>query len=146
MNENAVMPMPPKPHSRVQLVLLWAGVVASDCAAQLLFKSAALQLDAPRLDPGWVAMVAQSVRVWSAAACLFLTFGLWMLILRRSSLSSAFPITSLTIVGVIVGSRLVFEEAISPLHYAGIALIVTGVALLRPDREDAVEEGPSISS
>jgi len=122
--------------------VLWAGLVASDCAAQLLFKSAALRLEAPRLDAGWVAMVAQSPRVWTAVACLMLTFGLWMQVLRRSRLSLAFPVTALTIVAVTIGSRIAFDEAIAPVNYAGIALIVAGVALLRPDRE-GLEERPS---
>lgn len=120
-------------------------MVASDCAAQLLFKSAALQLEAPRPDLQWVAMVAQSLRVWAAAACLLLTFGLWMLILRRSSLSGAFPVTSLTIVGVIVGSHFAFAERIGAVQLAGIALIVAGVAMLRPDNP-AAGEGSSSSS
>ena len=121
---------------------MWAGLVASDCVAQLLFKAAAQQLEAPRLAPEWLAMVAQSPRVWIAVACLMVTFGLWMLILRRAPLSAAFPVTSLTIVGVLVGSRLAFGESVAPAQYAGIALIIGGVALLRPAHADPVEVLP----
>jgi multidrug transporter EmrE-like cation transporter len=127
--------------SRLQLALLWLGLVAADTAAQLLFKAGALRVEPPRVELGWLAMVAQSPWIWAAASCLLLTFGLWMLVLRRARLSTAFPVTALTFVGVIAGSRLVFQEAIAPQQYAGIALIVLGVALLRP-LEQAPENRP----
>lgn len=118
--------------TRLELALLWAGLVVTDTAAQLLFKSAAVRLAEPRITPEWLAMVAQSPRVWSAVACLLLTFGLWMLILRRSALTASFPVTALTFVGVIAGSWVLFDESITAFQYAGIALIVVGVALLKP--------------
>jgi drug/metabolite transporter (DMT)-like permease len=119
-------------HTRLELALLWTGLVVSDSAAQLLFKAAAVQMAEPRLDWAWLVMVAHSQRAWAAVSCLLVTFGLWMLILRRSALGMAFPVTALTFVGVIAGSRLLFGESIEPLQFAGIALIVCGVAMLRP--------------
>jgi multidrug transporter EmrE-like cation transporter len=77
-------------------------------------------------------MVAQSWRAWSAVACLLLTFGFWMLVLRRAKLSQAFPVTALTFIGVLGGSSWFFGETIAPIQYAGIALIVAGVAVLKP--------------
>lgn len=121
-----------KTEKRISLALLWTSLVVCDCAAQLLFKSAAVHLPQPTLALIWVAMVAQSWRVWMAVGCLLLTFGIWMLILRESKLSKAFPVTALTVVGVIAGSSLFFGETIDAIQYAGIALIVVGVALLSP--------------
>jgi multidrug transporter EmrE-like cation transporter len=64
-----------------------------------------------------------------------MTFLVWMLILRRSRLGLSFAATALTFVGVIGGSQLVFGESIGSIQYAGIVLIVVGVALLgRLDR------------
>jgi multidrug transporter EmrE-like cation transporter len=134
------------PSLRVERVLLWIGLLLTDTAAQLLFKSAAVRLEEPTLTFAWVAMVAQTPGVWAAIACLLLTFGFWMLILRRAALSAAFPITALTLVGVVAGSWLFFREAVAPVQYAGIALIVAGVALLRPDRVEPVEGATSSSS
>ena len=111
---------------------VWSGLVVADSAAQLMFKAAASHLPEPQATLPWVLMVAQSPRFWVAVACLVVTFGLWMLVLRRAKLSLAFPVTALTFVGVIGGSMLIFHETIAPLQYAGIALIVVGVALLRP--------------
>jgi drug/metabolite transporter (DMT)-like permease len=77
-------------------------------------------------------MVAQSPRLWAAGLCFVLTFGVWMLILRGSRLSHSFPATALTFIGVICGSKFLFGESIEPVQYLGIALIILGVALLRP--------------
>jgi multidrug transporter EmrE-like cation transporter len=126
------MMTPSKSASRLSLALIWAGLVVCDSAAQLLFKSAAVRLAEPAPTLAWVAMVAQSWRVWSAVACLILTFGLWMLVLRRAKLSTAFPVTALTFVGVVGGSWWFFGEMIAPVQYAGIALIVAGVAAIKP--------------
>jgi multidrug transporter EmrE-like cation transporter len=124
--------IPAQSGSRLRLALLWAGFVVSDSAAQLLFKSAAIRLAEPTPTLAWVAMVAQSWHVWTAVACLLVTFGLWMLVLRRARLSTAFPVTALTFVGVVGGSWWFFGETIAPIQYVGIALIVAGVAALKP--------------
>lgn len=116
--------------SRLEMVGLWVAMIALDTSAQLLFKSAAVRLASPELSFQWLHMVAQSLRFWAAALCLLMTLPIWMLILRRSRLGLSFAATALTYVGVIGGSLLVFGESISSIQYAGIALIVVGVALL----------------
>ena len=63
--------------------------------------------------------------------CLIIAFGAWMFILRNTRLSISFPATALTYIGIIIGSRLLFGESLSLIHYAGVALIVLGVVFLR---------------
>src|SRR5215472_2316988 len=122
-------------NSRLATVVLWAALIALDTSAQLLFKSAAVRLPPPELSFQWLSIVARSLRFWAAALCLAMTFLIWMLILRRSRLGLSFAATALTFVGVIGGSQLVFGESIGSIQYAGIVLIVVGVALLgRLDR------------
>jgi len=118
--------------SRLSMALLWTCLVVSDSTAQLLFKSAAIRLTRPTPTLAWVAMVAQSWRAWSAVASLLVTFGLWMLVLRRAKLSTAYPVTALTLIAIVAGSRWFFGETISPIQYVGVALIVGGVAALKP--------------
>jgi len=118
-------------HSRIDVILLWATLIGLDTTAQLLFKLAAQSLGHPEVSLRWLHMIAQSAVFWAAAMCLVLTFPIWMLILRRSQLNLAFPATALTYLGVIGGSQLVFGESIDTVQYAGIVLIVIGVALLR---------------
>jgi multidrug transporter EmrE-like cation transporter len=118
--------------ARLRIAGLWAAMIACDAAAQLAFKSAALRLPQPTPSLHWIGMVAQSPRAALAVACLACTFALWMLILRRSKLSSAFPVTALALVCVAVASHWLFDETLVPLQMTGIALIVAGVALLKP--------------
>lgn len=106
-------------------------MIGLDAMAQLLFKSAAQSLGEPEFSWHWLSMVAQSWAFWAAATSLALTFPAWMLILRTSQLNLAFPATALTFVGVIGGSQWLFGESISPIQYAGITLIVVGVAIMR---------------
>ena len=120
-----------KSRARLSVILLWIGFVVADTTTQLMFKSAAIRFTKPTPTFAWVMMVAQSWRIWSAVACLLITFGLWMLVLRRTSLSAAFPMTSLAFVGIVAGSWWLFGETIAPIQYAGIALIIAGVAALR---------------
>ena len=122
----------PRPHSRFAMALLWAGLIGSDTAAQLLFKTAAVRLPSPSLSAAWIVMVAQSWLVWSALTCLLVTFGLWMLVLRNSRLSTSFPVTALTFIGIAIASSWLLGEMIVAVQYVGIALIVAGVAMLRP--------------
>ena len=113
------------------VILLWAALIGLDTTAQLLFKLAAQNLGHPEVSWRWLHMIAQSAIFWAAALCFALTFPIWMLILRRSQLNLAFPATALTYIGVVGGSQLVFGESINAVQYAGIVLIVVGVALLR---------------
>jgi len=119
-----------RPNSLLCTVALWAALIALDTSAQLLFKSAAVRLTPSELSFQWLQMVTQSLHFWAAVICLLMTFLVWMLILRRSRLGLSFAATALTFVGVIGGSQLVFGESISATQYAGIVLIVVGVALL----------------
>src|SRR5512136_2394693 len=106
-------------NSRLYVVALWVALIALDTSAQLLFKSAAVRLPPAEPSSQWLYQVAHSLRFWAAALCLVMTFAA----------------TALTFVGVIGGSVLVFGESVSAIQYAGIALIVVGVALLgRLDR------------
>src|SRR5262249_33924530 len=118
--------------SRLSTAALWAALILFDSAAQLLFKSAATHLPRPSPTLAWMLMVAQSWRAWLALACLLVTFGFWIAVLRRSKLSTAFPVTALTFIGVLTGSWWFFGETVQLVQYFGIALIVIGVAMLKP--------------
>ena len=116
------------------IAVLWMVFVAADAAAQILFKNAAAHLPDPALSLDWLYATATSPRIWAALACLALTFGSWMMILRRAPVATAFPMTAATYIAVVVASQILYGEAIAPVQYLGIALIVAGVALMRPAR------------
>lgn len=120
--------------SRLAVAILWVLFIGIDGAAQVLFKNAAVHLPEPSANVEWIYAAATSLRVWMALACLGVVFVLWMMILRRLPLATAFPMTASTYVVVVAASRILFDETISPVQYLGIALIVVGVAMLRPAR------------
>jgi drug/metabolite transporter (DMT)-like permease len=130
----------PRP-SLASTLLMWLALVGFDTMFQLVLKTAGGTLDAPSASLDWLLQAAGEWRVWLAAAAYIAQFGLWMLILRRSSLSFAFPITALTYVSVLLGSHWLLGEQISLLRWAGVALIICGLALLR---DDATAAAPSV--
>jgi drug/metabolite transporter (DMT)-like permease len=83
----------------------------------------------------WLLAVAANTGVWLAIACYIAAFFVWMLILRRSHLSLAFPLSSLVFVGVLLGSWLWLGEHISVLHWLGVAVIMAGIVLLAGGEE-----------
>ena len=64
--------------------------------------------------------------------CDLACFVAWLLVLERTSLSAAFPLSAASYVLVIAAGALVFHEALRPVELAGAALILAGIGLLAP--------------
>ena len=108
--------------STVWAVLL---VVGLNAVGQILFKAArAAQPDAPLLS------LFLRFETWGA----FIIYGLsaicWLWVLSRAQLSFAYPMLSLTFPIVVGLSAVLFSEAILPMRWAGVGVIVIGVSLL----------------
>ena len=117
-------------HGRVGTVVLWALLIALESGGQIATKVGGDQLGQMDFTLQWLHAVMLNSGVWVAIACYIGAFFVWMLILRRSSLSLAFPLSSLVFVGVLLGSWLGLGEHISALHWVGVAVIIAGIALL----------------
>jgi drug/metabolite transporter (DMT)-like permease len=117
-------------HERLGTVVLWALLIGFESAGQIATKVGGDQLGQMDFNLQWLLAVAVNPGVWFAIACYIGAFFVWMLILRRSSLSLAFPLSSLVFVGVLLGSWLGLGEQISVLHWVGVAVIMGGIALL----------------
>ena len=60
-----------------------------------------------------------------------LSFIMWLVILSKTSVSNAYPITiALTLAFVLIGANLFLNEQITPQGALGITLIVIGVTLV----------------
>ena len=123
-------------HGRLGTAVLWALLICTESAGQLFTKVAGDQLGHMAFTWKWLAEVARNPGILAAIACYIGAFFVWMLILRRSSLSLAFPLSSLVFVGVLLGSWLGLGEHISPLHWVGVAVIIGGIALLAEGEEN----------
>ncbi|MBH3370927.1 EamA family transporter [Pseudomonas carnis] len=117
-------------HGRVGTLVLWALLIATESAGQLFTKVAGDQLGPMDFSWQWLADVARNPGILAAIASYLGAFFVWMLILRRSSLSLAFPLSSLVFVAVLLGSWLGLGEHISVLHWVGVVVIIGGIALL----------------
>ena len=73
---------------------------------------------------------------WVAIGCYIGAFGVWMTILRKSSLSAAFATSAIVFVGVMLASWLGFGEHIGFWQLVGCAVIVAGILSLGPDDAD----------
>jgi drug/metabolite transporter (DMT)-like permease len=74
--------------------------------------------------------------VWLAALGYGGTFVVWMMILRTTPLSRAFPMTGLAYVTVPLLAWAVLGERISLVQAGGIATIIAGVLLLGSGEKD----------
>ena len=122
-------------HGRLGTLVLWALLIATESAGQLFTKVAGDQLGPMDFSWHWLADVARNPGILAAIASYLGAFFVWMLILRRSSLSLAFPLSSLVFVAVLLGSWLGLGEHISALHWVGVVVIIGGIALLAEGEE-----------
>ena len=99
-------------------------------ASELLLKRGAL---ATPHTPGsvWLESLAFATLgsgwVWAGIACYVVSFVNWLYILRWLPLSIAFPLASTVHALIPLGAWLFLGEALGPLRWGGIALIVAGI-------------------
>ncbi|WP_404822728.1 EamA family transporter [Pseudomonas botevensis] len=123
-------------HGRLGTVVLWALLIILESGGQIASKVGGDHLGQMDFSLQWLQDIVLTPGVWVAIACYVGAFFVWMLILRRSSLSLAFPLSSLVFVGVLLGSWLGLGEQISLLHWVGVAVIMAGIALLAEGEEN----------
>jgi multidrug transporter EmrE-like cation transporter len=99
------------------------GAVLLGTAAQLLLKAGAAAVPF-----GWA--LALDARVLAGAACYGLSLVVWLAALASTPVSVAYPMVSL---GFALNAALAWwllGEAVTPMRWAGIAVIILGVILV----------------
>ncbi len=114
--------------------LLFLALIVLVTATQLAFKAGSEDIGTGDIGLAWLLSSLAQPSVWLAIGLYVLTFAVWLLILQRTDLSRAFPLTCLTYVSVPLLAWLIFGETVSLSRAAGIAMIVAGVALLGLER------------
>ena len=105
------------------LVAILIGVVG-----QLLLKHGMSRQ--PGFHLGDIALLLHNVPVMSGFGCYGLSTVLYLSVLARLELSLAYPTVSLGYVLVIIMSRVVFKEPVSPTRWLAAGIIWFGVILV----------------
>jgi drug/metabolite transporter (DMT)-like permease len=111
---------------------LWWGLVAPLlCVAvistgQLLFKVASASVDfrRPFDAPKGLAVLGVALALYAAATLL------WVAALKHAPLGRIYPLMALSFVLVPLAATVVLREPVSPGYWAGVALIVAGLAII----------------
>ena len=109
------------------LLLLAALLLATSQILQKL--GAARRLKGTRTPGEWLRALLSPELIGASVTIAAGTL-LWLEVLYRMDVSRAFPFLSLTTVVVMAASRFVLGEPVSLRRWAGVALIVVGIALV----------------
>ena len=110
-----------------QFVLNIMGVVVYEL---LLKAGASATADPARSWTGFGITALASPLTWLAIAVIVVDLMIWLHILRYIPLSIAFPLSRTVDVLVPISCWLILKEAISPLRWCGIALVIAGLVVV----------------
>jgi len=109
--------------------LLLIVVLFLDTASHLLLKSASLRASA-QSGPEFVLALLRQPMLWLTLAAFVALFIAWTGFISLVPLSQGVMAGSITIVGVMIGGRLVFGEQLTAARLTAIGLISAGVLLV----------------
>jgi len=110
-----------------QFVLNILGVVVYE----LLLKAGASATANPASNWSWIGITAlASPFTWLAILVIVVDLVIWLYILRYIPLSIAFALSRTVDVLVPISCWLILKEAISPLRWCGIALVIIGLVIV----------------
>ncbi len=120
----------PRFAERWQLPLAWIALVLVEVTTQLALKFAGARIGPFDFSVGAIARAVACGWLWLALAAYLGGFVAWMLILRQTDLSRAYPASAVVFVAVMLSSWLVLHEPIHGLHLLGAGVIVLGILQL----------------
>ena len=112
----------------IAAVLLLA-VLLLETISHLALKSASMRASGSATWRYFLRFAAQPT-LWLALVAFIATFFAWLAFLSRVPLGEGVMAGSITIVGVMLGGRLIFKERITLPRALAIALIAVGVGLV----------------
>lgn len=98
---------------------------------ELLLKAGASSTAGHAGNWSWTGVSALvSPLTWLAIAIIVVDLMIWLYILRHIPLSIAFPLSRAVDVLVPISCWLILKEAISPLRWCGIVLVIVGLVIV----------------
>lgn len=111
--------------------LLLMAVLVLDTVSHLLLKSASIRADGRgETQTEFLLALASDSRFWLAIACFVALLVSWVGFISLVPLSQGVMAGSITIVGVMIGGRIAFGEAITPPRLLAVGLISLGVLIV----------------
>ena len=109
---------------------LWSLLLLLESAAQISLKLGGRDVQALPIGLHWLVTSLQIPWVWLGGVCYLGSFLAWMLILRNTQLSLAFPVSAAIYIVIIPASWLLLGEQIDIARAFGALLIAAGVAVM----------------
>ena len=126
-------PAPAPIPARRSNIAAWCAFLACAALSQVAFKYAALQTGAFEFSVQWFAAALATGWLWISVASHVGEFLLWMTILSKSNLSSAFATSAILFIIVMLASWLLFAEPLGWHKLVGSLVILAGIVLLGAD-------------
>jgi drug/metabolite transporter (DMT)-like permease len=117
------------------LALLLTSIVLG-ASGQLMFKGASRLLP-PFSELGLVKLLLTMFTtplILGGFACFFISSLLWIVAIKNTPLSVAYPMVALSYIIIFGGSALLYGEAVGWRHWTGAGLIVGGILLIATAR------------
>jgi multidrug transporter EmrE-like cation transporter len=122
------------------LIALILTSVLLAAVAQLTLKAGMNQVTE---SSGTLSLTGSSVRevvtnltVWGGLLLFALSAGVWLFVLSRTSLSFAYPFAAITYLLIVLFDRFWLDEAVPPLRWTGVGLIMLGIVLVAQTAPD----------
>jgi multidrug transporter EmrE-like cation transporter len=125
--------LPPATRVRPSQIAAWCGFLASAALSQIAFKYAGQHTGEFDFSVQWFTLALGSVWLWVSVASHIGEFILWMTILSKSALSSAFATSAVLLIVIMLASRVLFAEPLGWSKLLGSAVILAGILMLGPD-------------
>jgi multidrug transporter EmrE-like cation transporter len=118
---------------RIALVLLVLISVLLSASSQVILKLGMIRpsMQLALASNGGPLLVAHAILTSPLILCGMGFFGLsavvWLFVLAKVPLSSAYPFVALGIAITVIAGRVIFAEGISLMKFVGVALVIAGV-------------------
>ena len=123
------MPAPTRPALSSMLMILLCSILGT--AAEIFLKIGAAETAGHRGALPWLGLSGlESKWVWLGIVFTVLSFLAWIRAVRVVPLSIAFTFSNVIHVFIPLSCWLILNEAISPRRWLGIALVITGLAVI----------------
>lgn len=115
------------------LLIAWLLLLVVETFGQVALKKAGAEVGAFELNRHSILKALSTPWLWVGLVCYLGQFAIWMKILEKSTLSSAFPTSAIVFVAVMIASWVVFDDPMGWEKILGSAIIVAGILLLGSD-------------